>query len=208
MQLQICTVRCILHPISFCATEPGAGVSHLPPDNELLQNVKDSDMEAFRMLFERYQPFLFRHVLFQTQQSDLSHDIVQETFIRVWEHRASLKPSLSFLSFALRISGNLIRDVVRYRKTREKLESEIPRPFLSERDDPAEALHVKVLREAVVEAINTALPNRCRTIFLLSRFEGKTNREIGELLGLSVRTVEHQIGHALKVLRKKLRWYL
>jgi len=177
------------------------------PDNELLENVKASDMGAFRILFERYQPLLFRHVLFQTQQSDLSHDIVQETFIRVWEHRASLKPGLSFLSFVLRISGNLIRDAVRYRKTRERLESEIPQPFLSERDDPAEALNVKVLREALVAAINDALSDRCRTIFLLSRFEGKTNREIGELLGLSVRTVEHQISHAVKVLHKKLRWY-
>jgi len=157
------------------------------------------------MLFERYQPIVFRHVLSQTGQTDLSHDIVQETFLRIWIHRSSLKPDLPFMAFALRISGNLARDAFRHRRTRERLERSIPPPALSEGDDPAEALQLTMLEERLTTIINEHLPERCRTIFLLSRVEEKTHREIADLLGLSVKTVENQIHHALKLIRRKIR---
>lgn len=175
-------------------------------DLELLKQVKDSDMEAFRMLFNRYQPVLFRQVLFQTRHTDLSHDIVQETFIRVWEHRRSLKPQLSFLSYIFHISRNLIRDNIKYQKIRERTDMYVPHSVLSENDNPGEALQLTLLQEQIMSIINKDLPKRCREIFLLSRFEGKTHQEIADTLHLSVRTVEYQILHALKVMRKKLKY--
>ncbi len=174
-------------------------------DSQLLERVRDSDVEAFRSLFERFQPIVFRQVLFQTRQADASHDIVQETFVRIWEHRAKLKPHLSFLAYALRISGNLVRDDARHRTTRERLQGAVPPPSLSEGDDPGEALQLTMLEERLIAIINEELAEKCRRIFVLSRFEGKSNREIADLLGLSVRTVEHQINHALKVVRRKLK---
>jgi RNA polymerase sigma-70 factor (family 1) len=176
-------------------------------DIQLLEKVKNSETEAFRILFERYQPVVFRYVLFQIRSRDLSQDIVQETFIRVWENRKSLKPHLSFLAYVLRISGNLVRDDFKYRRTRERLKIEIPAPVLSENDDPGKALQLVMLEEKLNDIINHNLPDRCREIFLLSRFEGKTHQEIADIFGLSVRTVEHQINHALKVIRKKLSNY-
>lgn len=174
-------------------------------DSQLLERVRDSDVEAFRTLFERFQPMVFRQVLFQTREADLAHDIVQETFVRIWDHRATLKPHLSFLAYALRISQNLVTDAARHREIRERLQGAIPPPSMSQGDDPAEALQLAMLEERLMAVINGELPEKCREIFLLSRFEGKSNREIANLLGLSVRTVEHQINHALKVLRKKMR---
>jgi RNA polymerase sigma-70 factor, ECF subfamily len=171
---------------------------------QLLEKMKDSDVEAFRKLFERYQPVVFRHVLFQTRRTDIAHDIVQETFIKVWNHRGSLKSHLSFLAYVLRISGNLVRDYVKHRKIQERLEDSIPSPVLSEGDDPGEALQLGILQERINIIINEDIPKRCREVFLLSRFEGKTNKEIADIFQVSVRTIEHQIVHALKVLRKKL----
>jgi RNA polymerase sigma-70 factor (ECF subfamily) len=173
-------------------------------DTQLLERIKNSDMAAFKVLFERYQPVIFRQVLFQTREIDISHDIVQETFIKVWEHRKSIKPHLSFLAYLLRISRNLIFDIVKHRKIRERTSEFIPQIALSENDDPGEALHLTVLQEQITTIINRDLSHRCREIFLLSRFEGKTHREIAEIFNLSVRTVENQITHALKVLRKRL----
>jgi len=173
-------------------------------DIQLLEQIKSSDMEAFRMLFDRYQPALFRQVLFQIGQTDLAHDIVQETFMKVWEHRRSLKPHLSFPGYVFRISRNLIRDNIKHQKIRRLTDKYIPSPSLSENDDPNEALQLTLLQEQITSIINNDLPKRCREIFLLSRFEGKTHQEIADLLHLSVRTVEHQIIHALKLMRKKL----
>ena len=175
---------------------------------QLIRELRDSDVGAFRLLFDRYQPIVFRNVLFQTRQTDLAHDIVQETFLRVWEHRGSLQPHLSFLAYLFRISGNLVRDAVRHQRTRQKVEPALPPPPVSERDDPEEALARDMLEEKLNVIITRNLARRCRTIFLLSRVEGKSHQEIADILGLSVRTVEHQINHALKVLRRNLRGYL
>jgi RNA polymerase sigma-70 factor (ECF subfamily) len=173
------------------------------PDRQLLEQVKASDVEAFRRLFEHYQPILFRQVLFQISDTNQAHDIVQQTFISVWEHRSSIKPHLSFLAYILRISRNLIYDAVRHQKIRDRIDVTLPPPAQSELDDPTEALHLVMLQEKVTTIIND-LPPKCREIFLLSRFEGKTNHEIASSLQLSVRTVEHQISNALKVLRKRI----
>src|SRR5512137_2186691 len=94
-------------------------------DTDLLQQVKNSDMEAFGVLFKRYQPVIFRHVLFQIHQRDLAHDIVQESFIRIWEHRTSLQPQLNLLAYALRISTNLVLDAYKHKRVREQLKEYI-----------------------------------------------------------------------------------
>ncbi len=177
-------------------------------DIELIARVRDSNVEAFRILFARYQPIVFRQALLRTREVDLSHDVVQETFLRIWERRTSLKPHLSFLAYAFRISENLVRDIMRQRRTRRRLEDSVPPPTLSVGDDPAEAFQLVALQEKLNAVINQNLPERCRLIFTLSRFEGKSNQEIADLLGISVKTVENQITHALKVLRKKLRGYM
>jgi RNA polymerase sigma-70 factor, ECF subfamily len=175
----------------------------LATDKELLEQVKASDTEAFRQIFERYQPVLFRQVNFQMGHTDQSHDIVQQTFISVWEHRKSLQPHLSFLAYILRISRNLMYDIHKHQKIRERTHGALPPQAKSELDDPVEALHASILREKISTVINE-LPHKCREIFLLSRFEGKSNREIAESMKISVRTVEHQISHALKIVRNRL----
>ena len=177
-------------------------------DSELLERVRDSDAEAFRTLFNQYQPLVFRHVLYQTRNVDLAHDIVQESFLRIWERRASLKPHLSIVAYLFRISGNLVRDDIKHRNVQRKLEHAIPPPTPSEGDDPEEALRMATLKRELVNAVNVSLPEKCRTIFLLSRMEGKSNKQIAELLGIATKTVENQLHHALKVLRKRLRGHV
>jgi len=160
-------------------------------------------MEAFRLLYKQYQPMLFRYILFQTRSADAAHDIVQETFIRVWEHRKRIDPSLSFPAYIMRISGNLLRDEARRRQRHERLDAEIAAAGSAGGENPLQELEASMLDEKLGEAI-AGLPDRCRAVFLLSRIEGKSNHEIARLLGISVRTVEHQISHALNVLRKHL----
>ena len=173
-------------------------------DDHLVDRLRASDEESFRVLFERYQPIVFRQALFQTHDSDTAHEVAQETFVRIWTRRASLRPGRSFLAYALRISGNIVRDMGRHRAMRERVASTIPTSSPSEGEDPAEAVQLAMLEEQVTAIINQELPTRCRAIFLLSRFEGMTHREIAELLGLKAKTVENQINHALRVLRKRL----
>jgi RNA polymerase sigma-70 factor, ECF subfamily len=173
-------------------------------DSELLERVKNSDPEAFGELFKRYQPIVFRQAFYRLRDSDMSHEVVQETFIRIWDHRTSLKPHLPFLALTLRISQNLIRDLARHRAIRDRLASEIPPPTLSEGDDPSEALALTMLENRIRDIVNNRLGERCRVVFLLSRYEGKSHQEIAQDLGISVKTVENQITKALKILGRAL----
>jgi RNA polymerase sigma-70 factor (ECF subfamily) len=177
-------------------------------EQDLIRRVQAGDIGAFRELFDHFQPIVFRRILFQTRDTDVAHDIVQETFVRIWERRGTLRPDLRFLALALRIGGNLALDAARHRQMRERVRDRIPPPALSEGDDPGEALKLSALQEKLRAVLNEELPERCRTIFLLSRFERLSNREIAAFLGLSEKTVENQITNALKVLRKKLAGFL
>ncbi len=177
-------------------------------DTRLIERLRTSDQEAFRLLFEKYQPTLFRIVLHSSYDADSAHDIVQETFIRVWNHRASLQPNLPFLAYLFRISGNLMRDRAKHLAVRRKVQPEFLGNLRPAEGDPEKSLEVKMLEEQLRELVNTKLPAKCREVFLLSRMEEMSNAEISEHLGISVKTVENQITRALKILRKHLRRYL
>lgn len=208
LQQPVAGLRCLPYLMAETIREPSLTMERSANEAELLEGVKNSNLDDFRLLFERYQPVVFRSVLFLVRDPEPAHDIVQETFLRIWEHRSTLKPDLSLLAFALRIASNLARDSLKQKNTRGRLKGKIPRPELSEGDDPEAALHRTILEQKLVSIINDHLPERCRTIFLLSRFERKSTREIADLLGVSAKTVENQINRALKVLRRNLGEFL
>ena len=172
-------------------------------DALLLEQVRQSGEDAFRILFERYHGILFRHVLFLTRDADTAHEIVQETFVRIWVHRRRIDSRGTFAAYAFRISDNLVRDAARREKRKERLDVLVASSGPDASYDPDIALEHDLLEERLRKAVEE-LPDRCRSVFLLSRIEGKSNREIAGLLGTSVRTVEHQVSHALRALRKTL----
>lgn len=176
-----------------------------PSEEQLLGQVKNSDINAFEVLFKKYQPVLFRQVLFQTGDIDLSHDIVQETFIRIWNHRKSLKPHLSFLAYAFKIGRNILIDTIKHQNIRNREDNILALLDLYKNENPEETFQLKMLQEQIIAIINNNLPNRCREIFILSRLENKTNKEIAELFHITTKTVENQITYALKILRNKLK---
>lgn len=173
-------------------------------DEMLTERVRASDEAAFRLLFERYQPVLFRSMRAATGDNDDAHEIVQETFVRVWNRRASLRSDLPLLGYLFRIARNLIRDDAKHQAVRSRYESDVPPPERSETDDPERWLQVRLLEERLAAILRDALPDKCREVFVLSRVEGWTNAEIAEQLGISVKTVENQMTKALKIVRRAL----
>lgn len=174
----------------------------------LLERLRDSDQEAFRILFEQYQPVLFRYVLHSLHEADDAHDVVQETFVRIWNRRADLKPELPLLALLFRVSRNLVRDRARHQEVRKRLEPEVPVSLYATTENPEDVLHGSELQERINEVVATKLPAKCREVFLLSRVEGMSNAEISERLGITTKTVENQITRGLKILRRELRGYV
>ena len=142
------------------------------------------------------------------QDADIAKDITQETFLRIWEKRESLQPEKSFFSLLARISTNLCYDHFRYTEVRLRNKDRIPEYGKSHFDNPEEVVQAQAIEKIIRTLVNEKLPQRCRTIFLLSRIEGLSNQEISVKLGLSIRTVENQIYRALKILKKHMQKYL
>ncbi len=174
----------------------------------LLQDVKNSDKTAFKQLFHRYHASLFRFIVYRVHDEDLAEDIVQETFLRVWNNRSTLDPKKSFFSLIAKIGTNLCYDHFRYSEVRIRHKDTIPKPEQSHYDDPQKSQELNELQDEINRIVNEQLPEKCREIFVLSRIEGLANKEIAAILDLSRRTVENQLYRALKILKKHLKNYL
>lgn len=177
-------------------------------DGLLMARVKNGDEEAFHQLFETHRTSLFKLICYKAHNYDLAEDIVQETFVRVWTARDTLKPELSFFSLIARIGQNLLQDHYKHQAVRTKHKDHVK--FISEKpcESPEQELKLNRLQQRIHEIADTALPNKCRNIFLLSRVAGLSNQEIADQLQITKKTVENQLHNALKVLRKKCADYL
>ena len=177
-------------------------------EQELLEGVKNSDKSAFKEIYYKHQPILFRYVVYRVRNREVAEDITQETFVRIWNNRSRLDPSKSFFSLIAKVSNNLCYDHFRHQKVKIQHQGKLPETYKKNKKNPETEHELSELKEAIWNAVNEHLPDKCREIFLLSRNEKKTNQEIAELLNLSKRTVENQLYRALKILRKILKNYM
>ena len=177
-------------------------------DNLLIQKIKQSDTEAYKEIFYKYHQLLYKYIYYQTKDYVLTQDIVQETFLKVWLNRKSLKPEFSFLSYLYKISSNLIKDNYKKKQVREKHRENIPSINESEGDNLETALNISRLEKMINTVVKKHLPPKCRQIFILSRTDGKANQEIPNLLNITKKPVENQLYLALKMIRKKLEKFL
>jgi RNA polymerase sigma-70 factor (ECF subfamily) len=170
-------------------------------DNELLERLKAGDESALDMLFTTWYPYLFRIAYTMLQDTDASKDCVQEVFVRFWQKREILEVQSTLKGYLQRM---IVNECLAF-KRRQKMHAR-PEDHNALPDPSPSALHhleSGSLETLIHEAIDR-LPDQCALIFRMSRLEEMSYREIAEHLELSPKTVENQIGKALKLLRESL----
>ena len=172
-------------------------------EQDILRLLKDDDENAIRRLFTTYFVPLVGVAYRIVQDQDVAKDIVQDVFVRLWTNRHTLSITTSLNSYLKRSVVNASIDHKRLFYEKNKMPVEEGRSLRSYSAPADENLQEMELKKQVKAAINT-LPDRCRLIFILSRFEELTYAQIAEKLDISIKTVENQMTKALKVLRKKL----
>jgi RNA polymerase sigma-70 factor (family 1) len=178
---------------------------HAIPDDRFAdwaRRLRTGDASALAELFRAAYPGLLgyaRHIVADEPQAE---DAVQEAFITVWTRRDTLDPARSLRALLCTIVRrrllNRMRDVARQQDILEHMPAHDHTPSL-DLDVEAHLLGER-LRGWIDE-----LPPRRREAFVLSRFEGLSHAEIAGVMGLSAKTVEHHVGHALRHLRDRLR---
>ncbi len=169
-------------------------------DMQLANLIRDGDTQAFDALFLRYYTPLCHLAARMLKSVDASEDVVQDVFLRIWTGRANWVLNVSVRAFLERAVRNASIDSIRHASyVVRSSESDLG----SGRGDMLAELDNRTALENAQEAISN-LPEGSRTIFLLSRVDGMTYAQIAERLGISVKTVETQMGRALKELRKSI----
>lgn len=165
------------------------------------------DDDSFELLFKTHFKALHAYGMSILRDEQEAEEIVQQVFLKFWEKRNTLTIETSVKAYLYKSVYNDCLNHLRNFKTRLKYQGEAHRMTdLYER--PASArVEMNEFQSILNEAINE-LPEKCRTIFQMSRFEELKYREIAEKLGLSVKTVENQMSKALKILRLELSGFL
>jgi RNA polymerase sigma-70 factor, ECF subfamily len=169
-----------------------------------LQIHNESDFNA---LFTQHYKELCRLLLPMIKDRDAIEDIVQDVFLKVWIRRAELEIQTSFKAYLCKAVILRGIDHIRKEKTVQNARAELKILQPQSHTDVEENLHEKELKRAIEKGMDDMSENM-RAIFHLSRFAGLKNREVAEQLGISIKTVESNMGKALKIMHEHLKPYL
>ena len=169
--------------------------------------IRDGNEQAFETVFRQHYEGLCRYAGQFVADSDEAEEEVQAVFLALWEKRAGLIITVSLKAYLYRAVHNRCLNRIKHVAVRDAYQEH--RRYVGESlvESPVQTLIGHELADHVQTAIQK-LPEQCRRVFMLSRFDELTYGEIAGQLGISVKTVENQIGKALRILRTELSDYL
>lgn len=176
-------------------------------EKDVLQLLKADDPETVKQLFYEFYPFLCHTVYRIVKDKAIAEDLAQDTFFKFWNKRESIDIQTSLKAYLRRMAVNEALYYLRKNKKFQKDQDVEPGDLGAATETVEEQLLHQELEDKIAVAINT-LPPRCQEVFRLSRFEDLSYKEIAAKLEISIKTVENQMGKALKVLRAALKDYL
>lgn len=183
-------------------------MSEISIHRETIKQLREGSYEAFDILYNVYADSLYGFALLHTKSVIQAEDIVQETFLKLWNMRYSLSEEGSFKSMLFTIAKNHVIDVFRQQINRADFEDYIS---FCEDENLSDTTSIdKIYYDDFVEKLAIAkqkLTPAQRNIFEWSREEGLSNAEIACKAGLSEQTVKNHLSSALKVLRAELLKY-
>ena len=173
-------------------------------DEQLMGAIKADEAMALEALFGRHWAKLLRFVQGLLDCPDSSEDVVQESFVCLWEHRQEWQAGGSVRSYLYRVARNRALNEARYRTIRRDHRNKPVQVRVPPLPTPVDRLKESEIRKAVETALSE-LPPRRREVFVLTRLEGRSYAEASEIMGISLQTVANQMSAALATLRPKLR---
>ena len=155
---------------------------------------------VFEAIFKNYSKQLRRFIFYKTQDPDFTEDILQDTFVKLWENCDNVTHS-KVKGYLFAVANNLFLNSVKHTKV---VRTHQKKPTIDRTIETPEFLLIeKEFLEKIENAI-ALLPNQQREVFLLNRIEKRKYKEISELLGISIKAVEKRMHFALKTMKEKI----
>ncbi len=171
---------------------------------KIIQQLISDDKTALEQLFNYFYPRLYNFSRAFLKLEEGIDDILQEVFLKIWVNRRNIKSADTFNSYIFTITRNLLLNELRSRLNEQKTRDKILKLSVAEEFLLSEQIEYQEMKEKVDQMVAT-LPERQREVFLLSRKEGLSYKEIATKLDIAEKTVEYHISQAIGVIKKKMR---
>jgi RNA polymerase sigma-70 factor (ECF subfamily) len=171
-------------------------------DRELIEQLQRGSHDAFDAIFRTYYARMVGAAEALLGERAAAEEAAQEVMLELWRRSASITIETALGAYLFRAVRNRALNQIRHARTRRQAE-----PLLGAETSAAPHADARVRQRELNVALQAAieeLPPRCREVFELSRAQGLRYAEIADALGISVKTVEAQMGKALRILRDRL----
>ncbi|MGE0090069.1 MAG: RNA polymerase sigma-70 factor [Bacteroidales bacterium] len=175
-------------------------------DTEVIEAIKNGNLKIFEQLFRLYYKQLCSFANKYLQSYDSAEEVVQDIFYQIWKKRNEINIKTSLKSYLFTSVKNNCLQQLRVHNLDLKYENYYKSHYNEESIDPSEELRAKELDTIISKALSS-LPEKCRQIFEMSRNDGLKYHEIAAKLSISIKTVEANMGKALKHFRVYLKDY-
>lgn len=175
-------------------------------ENILVEKIKAGDEKAFETLFRHFYPHLCLYATQVLKDPSAAEEIVQEFFVRLWEKRKETEIETSVKNYLFRAIKNHCLNYIKHNQIKNQYSQKIlteRKSISADEDITSQTELFQKIEQSIAE-----LPEKRQEIFRLNRQEGLKYREIAEKMNISIKTVETQMGLAIKTLREKLRDFL
>ena len=173
-------------------------------EKHLLIDLKDGSFQAFERLYNMYSGKLYNFIMrLSSGNQYMAEEVVQSTFIRIWEVREKVDTNASFISFLCTIAKNLLMNMYQ-RQTVEYVYNEyLLKSGLDHDSQTEDTIDLRFLND-YIDSLAEELPVQRKKVFILSKRQNYTNKEIAEMMGISESTVATQLSLAVKFMREQL----
>lgn len=174
-----------------------SNITNISSDKELIRKIMDGSEIAFRLLFDKYYNSLIKFCFYRIRNLDISKDLVQEIFTNLWIARNHLDPEKSIKAYLYKSLTNQIINLLKHSSSKN---------FSFNESISTKTSFNNSHQENQLDLFSSIekLPEKLKTVFLLSRIEGFKYSEIAEICDISVKAVEKRMTKSFKILRKLL----
>ncbi|MBN1415128.1 MAG: RNA polymerase sigma-70 factor [Bacteroidales bacterium] len=176
-------------------------------DTVMMESIQSGDLQVFEVFFRAYYQPLCYYALRYVSSPDVAEEIVQDLFYTIWEKREELNITTSLKAYIYTATHNRCMKYLNHRKIEQKYEKHYRNVSTDQYEPAVDPTSMHEIQRIINQTLDS-LPEKCSRIFRLNRFEGLRYIDIAKKLSISVKTVEANMGRALKILRKNLKEYV
>ena len=170
----------------------------------LLDQIATGNEKAFNKLHDFYRPGIYRFIYKFIKSSELSNDICQEVFMKIWEERYTIQEINSFKSYLFTITRNYTFNFLKRAAIEDRIKAEVLKSYCLSTNYTEESLLTKEYQQFLQTVLDT-LPPQSRTVFKLCRQQEKSYEEAAQILGVSNNAIKKHMVKSMKVIKFAVR---